>query len=151
MSVLKSFGRTRRRAALGSILAMGLAAGATSTVISALPAHAVGQKVLLRALIVSSGDPATVALATELDREGIPYTSVSVTAVGRPTINAAFLEDTATGTARYQAVFLPNQAGGGLTATELSALATYEAAYGVRQVNGYESLSATMGLSLIHI
>jgi hypothetical protein len=148
MSRFQRLGRPRSGSPMRSILVMGVAAAAVaSTVLTALPAQAAGgQKVLLRSLIVSSGDPATVALATELDREGIPYTTVDLTAAAtRPTIDDAFLEDAATGTARFQAVFLPNQAGGGLTGPEVLALSTYEAAYGIRQVNGYDWPGATMG------
>ncbi|HEX2805897.1 MAG TPA: hypothetical protein VHN80_06980, partial [Kineosporiaceae bacterium] len=132
-----------------SILALGMTAAAVaSSVLTALPAQAAGQKVLLRTLVVSTGDPATTALAVELDREGIPYTRVDLSAATtRPTIDDAFLQDAATGTARFQAVILPNQAGGGLTAAELTALATYEAAYGIRQVNGYDYPGASMGMA----
>jgi hypothetical protein len=146
MNVLTPVGRFRRPL-LGLTLAAGLLASSLAGVLSATSAHAAGQRVLLRALVVTSGDPATVALATELDREGIPYTKVQVGASGRPTIDAAFLEDAASGGGKFQAVFLPNQAGGGLDTAELSALATYEAAYGVRQVNGYDWPSASLGLA----
>ena len=47
--------------------------------------------------------------------------------------------------AYFQAVVLPNQAGavggnvgGGLSASEIAALATYEKTYGVRQINAYD-------------
>jgi hypothetical protein len=146
MSVLTSFGR-RRRPILSSTLVVGLTAAALGGLVSAAPAQALGQKVLLRSLVVSSGDPATIALATELDREGIPYTLVNVATAGRPAVDDAFLADAATGTGRYQAVFLPNQAGGGLSAAEMTSLATYETAYGVRQVNGYDWPTAAMGLN----
>jgi len=104
MSVLS---KTLRRPVAGVLAAASLAVACSG--LTALPAQAAGgQRVLLRTLVVSSGDPATQALAVELDREGIPYTMVSLAAAGRPVIDAAYLEDAATGTARYQAVFLPN-------------------------------------------
>jgi hypothetical protein len=148
MSVTTFTGR-RRRAALRSI-ALGAAAAAALTGLGTVPAQAAttGQRVNLRVLVVSSGDAATVALSTELDREGIPYTTVPLGSATRPAITDAFLQDAATGTARYQAVFLPNQAGGGLTSTELTALATFEATYGIRQVNGYDYPGASMGMDV---
>lgn len=146
MNVLTPVGRLRR-SLLGMALVSALSVTALAGVVTASSAQAAGQRVLLRALVVSSGDPATVALATELDREGIPYTKVQLGASGRPTVDAAFLADAATGTGRFQAVFLPNQAGGGLTDAEVAALSAYEAAYGVRQVNGYDWPSASMGLA----
>lgn len=145
MNVLTPVGRLRRPL-LGLTLVATLLSAALAGVLSAGSARAAGQRVLLRVLVVTSGDPATVALATELEREGIPYTKVQLGASGRPTIDAAFLADAATGTGRFQAVFLPNQTGGGLDGAELSALAAYEAAYGVRQVNGYDWPSASLGL-----
>src|SRR5947209_17039618 len=49
-------------------------------------ATAASSRVDLRVLVVSAGDPGSQAIATELDREGIPYTQVNVTTAGRPTI-----------------------------------------------------------------
>src|SRR5512135_211996 len=115
MFVQKSRARHRRgptlwsAVAIGSTLAVGTAAVLVTDALTT-PANAAGQRVNLRALVVSAGDVATQALAAELDREGIPYTTVKLGAANRPVINAAFLEDTANGVGRFQAVFLPNQA-----------------------------------------
>ena len=108
---------------------------------------ATGPRVDLRVLVVSNGDPSADAIATQLDREGVPYTKVSVNAADRPIIDAAFLADAATNRAKFQAVVLPNQAGGGLTAAEVQALTAYERLYGIRQVSAYNYPGASMGLN----
>jgi len=108
-----------------------------------------GSRVDLRVLVLSDGGAATTAIATQLDREGVPYTWVNLIGTSRPVIDAAFLENAAAHEGKYQAVVLPNQAGtstpGALSAAELAALAAYEKNYGVRQVNGYDYPGAGMG------
>src|SRR4051794_18270016 len=126
-------------------IAVPLTAVPLLVVLGAVPAQALGQRVNLRVLVVTSGDPGSLAVETELDREGIPFTEVDIRATGRPTITEAYLQDAATGTGRFQGVVLPNQAGGGLAAAEVTALASYEAAYGVRQINAYDFPTTTMG------
>ncbi len=137
---------------LAMVLALALAALSLGVVAPPSQAAEV-RSVALRSLVVSSGDPATEALAAELERQAIPYTLVTVGEAGRPTIDAGFLADQAAGRGRFQAVFLPNQAGGGaegrpqLSPSELTALAAYEAEYGIRQVNGYDYPSPAVGLT----
>jgi hypothetical protein len=129
-------------------LVTGLVAALGSVAVSVTPASAamtLSPRVNLRVLVVTNGDPGSLAIEAELGREGVPYTEVDTRATGRPTINDAYLEDAATMTGRFQAVVLPNQAGAGLGAAEVSALSGYEAAYGVRQVNGYDFPTTTMG------
>ncbi len=111
---------------------------------------AAGHRVDLRVLLLTDGGPSTTAIATQLDREGVPYTSVNLTAANRPAIDAAYLENAAMNEGRFQAVVLPNQAGTashGLTSAELTALSTYERTYGVRQVDAYVYPGAAVGLS----
>ncbi|MFZ0160756.1 MAG: fibronectin type III domain-containing protein [Kineosporiaceae bacterium] len=101
-------------------------------------------------LVLTDGGPSTAAIATQLDREGVPYTAVSLADATRPAIDPAYLENVVTGEGRFQAVVLPNQAGTathGLTPTELTALTNYELAYGVRQVDAYVYPGTTVGLS----
>jgi len=112
-----------------------------------LTADAAVSRINLTVLVVSNGDPSVEAIATQLDREGVPYTKVNLGDAGRPVIDAAFLEDAAAGIGKFQAVVLPNQAGGGLGAAEVNALTAYEQSYGVRQVNSYDYPGASMGLS----
>src|SRR4051794_26706974 len=126
-------------------IAVPLTAVPLLVVLGASPAQALGQRVNLRVLVVTSGDPGALAVETELDREGIPFTEGDIRATGRPTITEAYLQDAATGTGRFQGVVLPSQAGGGLAAAEVTALASYEAAYGVRQINAYDFPTTTMG------
>ncbi|MGY1667511.1 fibronectin type III domain-containing protein, partial [Geodermatophilus sp. SYSU D00696] len=115
--------------------------------LSASAARAAEYRVDLRVLVVSNGDPSVEAIATQLVREGVPFTKVLVNDPGRPVIDAAFLADASAATARYQAVVLPNQAGGGLTADETAALTAYERTYGVRQVSAYNWPTPSMGLN----
>src|SRR5664279_3692750 len=70
-----------------------------------------GSRVDLRVLVLSDGGAATTAIATQLDREGVPYTWVNLIGTSRPVIDAAFLENAAAHEGKYQAVVLPNQAG----------------------------------------
>jgi hypothetical protein len=113
----------------------------------AWPAHASPPDgVDLRVLLVTNGQPSVEAIATQLDREGVPYVRVSVLDDDRVRLTPEALVDPSTGRGRYQAVVLPNQAGGGLTAEENEALGAYERAYGVRQVNAYDYPGASMGL-----
>jgi hypothetical protein len=134
----------RRGAALLTVLAM---------VLVGLPLFpgtaqaAVDQRVNLRVLVVSNGDPSVEAIATQLSREGVPFTKVDLGAVDRPIVDAAFLADATAANGKFQAVVLPNHDGGGLSAAEVSALTGYERAYGVRQVSAYNWPGAAMGLS----
>ena len=132
----------RRLAALGTaaVLAAGgvLAASAPATA-------ATGDRVDLRALVVDDGSVWVKGVSDEFTLEGVPFTTVRLADTTRPVIDAAFL---ATGTeARYDAVILPDDLGGGLPAAELAALATYEARFGVRQVDGYQWANPTVGLN----
>ena len=105
----------------------------------------------LRVLVVTNGDaladPSTNAIATQLDREGVPYTLIDSTAAGRPTIDAAFLADAAADTAHFQAVVLPNHTGGALAPAEVNLLTAYERQYGIRQVDAYNYPNADTGLA----
>lgn len=99
------------------------------------------RRIDLRVLVLTAGnataDPQSAAIATQLDREGVPYTAIDLTAAGRQAIDAAgFLEDAAANQAKFQAVVAPN-ASPVLSAAEATALAVYEAKYGVRQVDAY--------------
>jgi len=132
----------RRLAALGTaaVLAAGgvLAATAPATA-------ATGDRIDLRALVVDDGSVWVKGISDEFTLEGVPFTTVRLGDAARPVIDAAFL---ATGTeARYDAVILPDDLGGGLPAAELAALATYEARFGVRQVDGYQWANPTVGLN----
>ncbi len=126
----------RRSRARRAVAAAAAAATLGAPLLAAAPASAApSPRVLLRVLVVSDGSPWAEALANQLDRTGVPYTRVAPGDAGRPTVDASFL--VRDGAAQYQAVVLPNTGGGGLSAAELTALAAYEATYGVREVDGY--------------
>jgi hypothetical protein len=118
--------------------------------LSAPWAQAAGtDRIDLRVLLVTNGDSNVEAIRTELATEGVPTTVVDLSNTARPTITASFLSDTvATGPrARYQSVVLPNDTGAGLSTAEMSALTTYEARFGIRQVDAYNYPSPSVGLN----
>ncbi|GAB1331398.1 hypothetical protein [Streptomyces sennicomposti] len=136
--------RTIRTTALtvgALVAALGLPAGAAH-------ADAAAPRVDLRTLIVSDGGPATDAIAAELDTAGTPYTEIDLTQSERPVIDAAFLADTVDGRprAKYQAVVLPNDNPFPAGSAEMTALASYEQAYGVPQVDAYTYARPEAGL-----
>ncbi|GGQ90913.1 hypothetical protein [Streptomyces flaveolus] len=111
-------------------------------------ADAPAPRVDLRVLVVSDGGPATDAIAAELRTAGTPYTEVDLGDTDRPAIDAGFLADTVDGRprAKFQAVVMPNDnpfpAGSG----EMAALAAYEKAYGIPQVDAYTYARPEVGL-----
>ncbi|MCU1458351.1 MAG: hypothetical protein JWL73_2443, partial [Actinomycetia bacterium] len=114
-------------------------------------AASAGQRVDLKVLVISDGNPTEEAIVAELASESIPYTRVDLTSASRPTIDAAFLSGTAaTGPeAFYQAVVLPNDAPVQLTADEKAALVTFETTFGIRQVDSFNWPGATTGLNTV--
>ncbi|WP_430868344.1 fibronectin type III domain-containing protein [Demequina aurantiaca] len=111
---------------------------------AAIAQAAPGTRVDLRVLLLADGNSQTAAIATQMDREGVPYTAVDLADPGRPIIDDAFLADSAQGHGRFQAIVMPNQFGG-LSEAELAAVADYERSYGVRHVNAYVYPGATTG------
>jgi len=59
----------------------------------AIAQAATGVRVDLQVLLLEGGDPGTAAIATQMDREGVPYTAVDLTDAGRPVIDDAYLAD----------------------------------------------------------
>ncbi|WP_035799709.1 hypothetical protein [Kitasatospora mediocidica] len=137
-------GRATRRAA--ACAAAGLLAAGLQTV----TAHAAAQnRIDLTVLVVDDGGPATAAIAAELTSEGTPYTTVKLSDPNRPTINAAFLSDTVNGAprAKFEGVVLPNDNPFGTGSAEMTALATYEATFGIRQIDAYTYAQPSVGLN----
>ncbi|MFJ2476973.1 hypothetical protein ACIOWI_29050 [Streptomyces sp. NPDC087659] len=139
--------RTIRTTALG--------AGALIISLGGLPASPVraaaaepAPRIDLRVLVVSDGGPATAAIAAELDSAGTPYTVVDLAETGRPVIDAAFLADEVDGRprARFQAVVLPNDQPFPAGSQEMAALAAYERAYAIPQVDAYTYAQPQAGL-----
>jgi hypothetical protein len=135
--------RTRRAAALA-------AAGLLATSLQSLTAHAATPaRVDLKVLVVDDGGPATAAIIAELASQGTPYTVVNLQDPGRPTITAAFLSDTVDGTprAKFEGVVMPNDNPFAAGSAEMTALAAYEAAFGIRQVDAYTYAQPAVGLN----
>ncbi|MEU5419110.1 hypothetical protein ACH4UT_11510 [Streptomyces sp. NPDC020799] len=103
----------------------------------------------LRVLVVDDGGPATEAIRAELDDAGTPYTSVALGDAGRPRIDDAFLSDTVDGRprAKFQGVVLPNDSPFGANSPEMTALASYEKRFGIRQVDAYTYARPAVGLN----
>ena len=130
---------------LSALAALTVVAGLGSAVAAGSAQAATGNKVDLKVLLVDDGGGMVGALGDALTSEGVPHTTISLADAGRPTINAAYLSS---GTeAFYQAVVLPNELGGSLTSAELTALHTYEVAFGIRQVDAYTWAQPTLGLN----
>ncbi|MET8574003.1 hypothetical protein [Streptomyces sp. NPDC005012] len=111
-------------------------------------ADATQHRVDLRVLVVSDGGPATDAVMAELDTAGTPYTEVDLARSDRPVIDPAFLADTVDGLprAKYQAVVLPNDNPFPAGSAEMTALADYERAYDIPQVDAYTYARPEAGL-----
>ncbi|KOX30457.1 MULTISPECIES: hypothetical protein [unclassified Streptomyces] len=105
-------------------------------------------RVDLRVLVVTDGGPATDAIAAELDAAGTPYTKIDLTRADRPVINAAYLADTVgnRNRAKFQAVVLPNDNPFPAGSAEMTALANYERAYDIPQVDAYTYARPEVGL-----
>ncbi|MFI9344082.1 hypothetical protein ACIG0D_22900 [Streptomyces sp. NPDC052773] len=118
--------------------------------VPATPAHADAPepRIDLRVLVVSDGGPATDAIAAELDAAGTPYTEIDLTRSDRPVIDAGYLADTVDGRerARFQAVVLPNDNPFPANSPEMTALAAYEKAYDIPQVDAYTYARPEAGL-----
>ncbi|MEV5518785.1 hypothetical protein AB0L50_38860 [Streptomyces flaveolus] len=111
-------------------------------------ADAPAPRIDLRVLVVSDGGPATDAIAAELRTAGTPYTKVDLGDTNRPVIDAGFLADTVDGRprARFQAVVMPNDNPFPAASGEMAALAAYEKAYGIPQVDAYTYARPEVGL-----
>lgn len=103
----------------------------------------------LTVLVISDGGPASAAIAAELKSQGTPYKLVDLNDAGRPVINAAFLSDSLNGQPRgkYQGIVLPNDNPFEAGSAEMAAIAAYEAAFGVRQVDAYTYARPEVGLN----
>lgn len=102
----------------------------------------------LRVLVVSDGGPATDAIAAELATAGTRYTEIDLTRSDRPVIDAGYLADTVDGRdrAKFQAVVLPNDNPFPADSPEMAALAAYEQAYDIPQVDAYTYARPETGL-----
>ena len=104
----------------------------------------------LTVLVLDDGSPPVAALRSQLTADGMPVTVVSLRSPSRPRITSGFLARTLPGGAKggnFDGVVAPADTASGLSATEMSALAGYERAFGVRQVDAYVSPAAGTGMS----
>jgi hypothetical protein len=125
-------------------LALGAAHGAPPAAAATAP------RVNLGVLVVTDGSPWIEAIRQQLNSEGVPTTVINLNDSGRPTITSSYLSGTlANGTpvGNFQGVALPNDAPSGLSAAELSALASYETAFSVRQVDAYLYPTGNVGMN----
>ncbi|MEV6974982.1 hypothetical protein [Kitasatospora sp. NPDC093806] len=138
-------GRATRRVAACAAAVL-LAGGLQSSL-----AQAAGTtpRIDLTVLVISDGGPATAAIAAELKSQGTPYKLVDLNDANRPVIDAAFLSDTLNGQPRgkYQGIVLPNDNPFAAGSAEMTAIAAYEAAFNVRQVDAYTYARPEVGLN----
>lgn len=137
-------GRATRRAAACAAAGL-LAAGLQTTTAFA----ATQNRIDLTVLVVDDGGPATAAITAELASEGTPYTVLKLSDPNRPTITPGFLSDTVNGSprAKFQGVVLPNDNPFGTGSSEMTALAAYEATFGIRQIDAYTYARPEVGLN----
>ncbi len=103
-------------------------------------------RVDLRALLLDDNSPWVDAIQSQMDVEGVPYTTVDLNSGSRPLLTAGFL---ASGDeAFFQAVVGPDYMLGQLSDSERTALRTYEAKFGIREVDGYNYANPSVGLDV---
>lgn len=104
----------------------------------------------LKVLVVTNGTSAVEAIRQQLATEGIPDTVINLRDRSRKIITRAFLSRAAPGGTRggnFNGIVLPGAAPAGLSLAEKAALARYERAFGVRQVDAYSPPHADVGMS----
>lgn len=135
--------------AAAALMAVGLLAlGGSPGVPRASAADA--PRVSLGVLVVSDGNAWTDAIRQQLSSEGVPVTVINLGDSGRPQITSDYLSGTlgdGTPVGKFQGVVLPNDSPAGLSADEKSALANYESAFSVRQVDAYGYPTGNVGMN----
>jgi hypothetical protein len=142
-----------RRAVVATVLSVAMAttglAGVVALTGAGLAASAAtAPRVQLGVLVVSDGSAWVQAIQQQLASEGVPVKVISLSDPGRPAITSSMLSGTlgnGTPVGNYQGIVLPSDAPAGLSAAELSALAGYESAFSVRQVDGYTYPTGNVG------
>ena len=133
------------------MLAAGPAAGMVIPASGIMAAAATSApRVDLNVLVVTDGTPWVQAIQQQLASEGVPTTVVNLADSSRPTITSSFLSGTlsnGTPVGYFQGVVLPNDAPSGLSSAELGALAGYETAFSVRQVDAYLYPTGNVGMN----
>ncbi|MEU1077713.1 MULTISPECIES: hypothetical protein [unclassified Streptomyces] len=135
-------GRTAVALLTAGLLAAGIpAAGADAATVT--------PRIDLKVLVLDDGGSAVDALTAQLRSIGLPYQTVRLGDAGRPAVDAAFLGDTVNGRprAKFQGVIAPNELPfGSADSPEQSALAAYEKAFGIRQIDASTWAHPEVGL-----
>lgn len=106
--------------------------------------------VSLNVLLLTDGTPSVGALREELTAEGMPVTVVNLHSSSRRHITTGFLTRTlpdGTKGGNFDGIVLPADTAYGLSRHEMSALASYERAFGVRQVDASVTPGAGTGMN----
>jgi hypothetical protein len=116
--------------------------------VASVSAAAFPYRVDLNVLVLDDGSPYVGAIKSEMDVEGVTYTSV---AIASATITNSFLTNNAVLSsateAKFQAVVAPDYTLGGLDSGEVNTLRAYEAKFGVREVDAYNYPAAAIGMN----
>ncbi len=108
-------------------------------------AATVPYRVDLRVLLLDDNSPWVDAIESQMRVEGVPFTAVPLGSASRPVITDAFLSSG--DEAFFQAVVGPDYLLGLLSDSERTALRTFEAKFGVREVDGFNYANASVGLN----
>lgn len=100
-------------------------------------------------LVVSDGSAMVQAVKDRLDDEGVPNTVISLDNPNRPTITPQYLATTNLSGIHgaFAGIVLPTDSPGGMTVDERAAIASYEAAFGVREFSAYNWANPGVGLN----
>ncbi len=102
----------------------------------------------LNVLVVTDGSPPVEAIRSELTAEGLPITVINLRDHARRAITPGFLARTQpVKGGNFDGVVLPSAAPPDLSGAELNALAGYERAFGVREVDAYSPPMANIGMT----
>jgi hypothetical protein len=104
----------------------------------------------LRVLVLTDKSPAVEAIRHQLAVEGVPVTVLSLRDAARPRITRKYLSRTLASGVRggnFNGIVLPGLDPAGLSGTEHRALARYERAFQVRQVDAYSPPGPANGMS----
>ena len=144
--------RHGRRAGTAALAFLMLATGTALSGGAAASAASTGQRVDLRVLVVSDGNPMEEAIVSELDSESVPYTRIDLNSASRPTITACRTSRAPPRPARRRTSrpsCCRTTARPSSSADEKTALVNFETTFGIRQVDSYTWPTAAVGLNTV--
>ena len=109
------------------------------------------RRVNLNVLVLSAGDVGTDMVKAGLREGGVPFTEIDLRASNRQRITNGYLTDAASlfvKRGNFQAIVVPNEAPTQLSASEVSALASYQREFRVRRLDAYVYPSAAVGMGV---